>query len=201
MRPGLLTIWKWRQISVVYICLDLKKTTNNLLRILSHILSFMLLQNKYKKCDYCFLLLSSFCVVCVFFLILSFPFWMTLSFKRVRRRGARLAHNKHYTQGWCALYSCLVLSRLLLSCLVFACFLSARVVLSCLLLSCLVVSSLLLFCVLLSCIVLSCLVLSCLLLSCLVLSFIDLKSSYLPQAVFPHRPHLGSVSSSIRSNT
>ena len=151
-----------------------KKTTNNLLRILSHILSFMLLQNKYKKCDYCLLFLSSFCVVCVLFLILSFPFWMTLSFKRVRRRGARLAHNKHYTQGWCVLYSCLVLSRLLLSCLVFACFLSARVVLSCLLLSCLVVSSLLLFCVLLSCIVLS-----CLLFSCRVLSYLLLTSSLL----------------------
>ena len=145
-----------------------KKTTNNLLRILSHILSFMLLQNKYKKCDYCFLLLSSFCVVCVFFLILSFPFWMTLSFKRVRRRGARLAHNKHYTQGWCVLYSCLVLSRLLLSCLVFACFLSARVVLSCLLLSCLVLSCRVFSCFVFSCLVLSCLVLSSLVVSCLI---------------------------------
>ena len=115
----------------------------------------MLLQNKYQKCDYCLLLLSSFCVVCDLFLILSFPFGMTLSFKRVRRRGARLTHNKHYTQGWCVLYSCLVLSRLLLSCLVFDCFLSARVVLSCLLLS-----SLVLACFLLSCLVLSCLCLS-----------------------------------------
>ena len=179
MRPGLLTIWKWRQISVVYICLDLKKTTNNLLRILSHILSFMLLQNKYKKCDYCLLFLSSFCVVCVLFLILSFPFWMTLSFKRVRRRGARLAHNKHYTQGWCVLYSCLVLSRLLLSCLVFACFLSARVVLSCLLLSCLVLSCRVFSCFVFSCLVLSCLVLSCLVFSCRVLSYLLLTSSLL----------------------
>ena len=138
-----------------------KKTTNNLLRILSHILSFMLLQNKYKKCDYCLLFLSSFCVVCVLFLILSFPFWMTLSFKRVRRRGARLAHNKHSTQGWCVLYSCLVLCRLLLSCLVFDFFLSS--------------------CILLSCILLSCLVFLCLLCSCLVLTssfLISLRPSF-----------------------
>ena len=115
----------------------------------------MLLQKKYKKCDYCLLLLSSFCVMSVLFLLLSFPLRMTLSFKRVPRRGARLAHNKHYTQGWCVVYSCLVLSWLLLSCLVFDCFLSAPVVLSCLLLS-----SLVLACFLLSCLVLSCLCLS-----------------------------------------
>ena len=89
---------------------------------------------------------------------------MTLSFKRVRRRGARLAHNKHSTQGWCVLYSCLVLCRLLLSCLVFDCFLSS--------------------CILLSCIILSCLVFLCPLCSCLVVT-----SSFLISL----RPSLGIV--------
>ena len=91
----------------------------NLLRRLSDIVSFMLLQNKYKKCDYCLLFLSLFCVVCVLFLLLKSPLTMTLSLKRVRLRGARLAHNIHYTQGWCVVYSSLVLSWLLLCCLVF----------------------------------------------------------------------------------
>ena len=133
----------------------------------------MLLQNKYQKCDYCLLLLSSFCVVCDLFLFLSFPFWMTLSFKRVRRRGARLAHNKHSTQGRCDLNSCLVLSRLLLSCLVFDCFLS-------------------------SCILLSCILLSCILLSCLVLSYVfsDLVLSW-PQVFLSPSGRLAASSSSL----
>ncbi len=92
----------------------------NLLRRLSDIVSFMLLQNKYKKCDYCLLLLSLFCVVCVLFLLFkSLPLTMTLSLKRVRLRGARVAHNIHYTQGWCVVFSSLVLSWLLLCCLFF----------------------------------------------------------------------------------
>ena len=136
----------------------------------------MLLKNKYKKCDYCLLLLSSFCVVCVLFLLLSFPFRMTLSLKRVRHRGARLAHNKHYTQGWCVVYSSLVLSWLLFSCLVFDCFLSARVVLSCLVVSCLVVS-----CLVFSCLVLSCLVYVCLFWSYLLICLQPLLT--IPQAV------------------
>jgi len=81
----------------------------------------MLLQNKYKKCDYCLLFLSSFCVVCVLFLLLSFLLWMTLSIKRVPRRGARVTHIIHYRQGWCVVYSSLVLTWLILSCLVLSC--------------------------------------------------------------------------------
>ena len=94
-----------------------KKTKKNLSRILSHILSFMFLQNKYKKCDYCLLLLSFICVVCVLFLLLSFPLRMTLSLKFVPRQGERVPHDKHYKQGWYVVYSSLVLSWLLLCCL------------------------------------------------------------------------------------
>ena len=109
------------------------------------------------------IIVSFFCLCFVWSVFSSFffksPLTMTLSLKRVCLRGARLAHNIHYTQGWCVVYSSLVLSWLLLSCLVFDCFLSARVVLSCLVLSCLVFSCFLLSFRRLSCFCLSVLVL------------------------------------------
>ena len=98
-----------------------KKTTNNLIRILSHILSFMLLQNKYKKCDYCLLLLSLFCVVCVLFLLL-FPPFSNDSLSQAcasRARQARTQHTLHTRLVSWLLLCCLVLSWLLLCCLVF----------------------------------------------------------------------------------
>jgi hypothetical protein len=102
-------------IFLKYLSERIKK--NNLLRRLSDIVSFMLLQNKYNKCDYCLLLLSLFSVVCDLFLLFKSPLTMTLSLKRVRLRVVRVARNIHYTQGWCVVYSSLVLSWLLLCCL------------------------------------------------------------------------------------
>ena len=71
VRPGQIAIWKCREISVVYVCPHLKK--KNLLRRQSDFVSFMMFQNQYKKCDYCLLFFSSFCVACVLFLLLSNP--------------------------------------------------------------------------------------------------------------------------------
>ena len=102
-------------IFLKYLSERIKK--NNLLRRLSDIVSFMLLQNKYNKCDYCLLLLSLFSVVCDLFLLFKSPLTMTLSLKRVRLRVVRVARNIHYTQGWCVVFSSLVLSWLLLCCL------------------------------------------------------------------------------------
>ena len=102
-------------IFLKYLSERIKK--NNLLRRLSDIVSFMLLQNKYNKCDYCLFLLSLFSVVCDLFLLFKSPLTMTLSLKRVRLRVVRVARNIHYTQGWCVVFSSLVLSWLLLCCL------------------------------------------------------------------------------------
>ena len=118
VRPGQITIWKCRQISVVYICPDLKK--KNLLRRLSDIVSFMLLQNKYKKCDYCLLLLSLFCVVC------ALPsFQIPLNNDPLSQacpspgRQARTQHTLHTRLVCCVVFSCLVLAPLMLSCFLY----------------------------------------------------------------------------------
>jgi hypothetical protein len=79
----------------------------NLLRRLSDILSFMLLQNKYKKCDYCLLLLSLFCVVCVLFLLFKSPLTndpLSQACPSPGRQG-RTQHKLHTRLVCCVLFS------------------------------------------------------------------------------------------------
>ena len=90
----------------------------NLLRRLSDIVSFMLLQNKYNKCDYCLLLLSLFSVVCDLFLI---SFQIPLNNDPVSQAcpspgcQGRTQHTLHTRLVCCVLFSCLVLAPLMLS--------------------------------------------------------------------------------------
>jgi hypothetical protein len=102
-------------IFLKYLSERIKK--NNLLRRLSDIVSFMLLQNKYKKCDYCLLLLSLFCVVC------ALPsFQIPLNNDPLSQaclsagRQARTQHTLHTRLVCCVLFSSLVLAPLMLSC-------------------------------------------------------------------------------------
>jgi hypothetical protein len=60
-------------------------------------------------------IIVSFCCLCFVWSVFSsffcsLPFQMTLSLKRVHLGRARLAHNIHYTQGWCLGSSYVVLS-------------------------------------------------------------------------------------------
>ncbi len=129
-----------------------KKTTNNLLRILSHILPFMLLQNKYKKCDYCLLLLSSFCVLCG---VCSLPYFVLPLLNDPvfqacpspgRQAGTQQTLHKHKVGVFCTLVlSCLGSSYLVLFSIVFSQLVSCCRVFSCLVLSWRVFSCLVLF--------------------------------------------------------
>ena len=106
------------QTNICCIYLSGPKKKKNLLRRLSDIVSFMLLQNKYKKCDYCLLFLSLFCVVCLLFLFFQIPLNNDPLSQACLSPGrqARTQHTLHTRLVCCVVFSCLVLAPLMLSC-------------------------------------------------------------------------------------